>query len=92
MARLVIESGADVGMVFPIINLTVSIGRSVSNSIQIIDRKVSRHHAEIFFKDSAYYFRDLDSKNGSLINGKPFTSEMPLVSGTQLTLLSLIHI
>ncbi|HON50896.1 MAG TPA: SpoIIE family protein phosphatase [Candidatus Sumerlaeota bacterium] len=86
MARLVIESGADVGMVFPIINLTVSIGRSVSNSIQIIDRKVSRHHAEIFFKDSAYYFRDLDSKNGSLINGKPFTSEMPLVSGTQLTL------
>lgn len=86
MARLVIESGADVGMVFPIISLTVSLGRSVSNSIQIIDRKVSRHHAEIFCKDNTYFFRDLDSKNGSLINGKPFSREMPLVSGTHLTL------
>ena len=70
MARLVVETGVDSGMIFPLSPTAVTIGRSVSNSIQIIDRKVSRRHAEIFYKDGLYYFRDLGSKNGSFVDDK----------------------
>jgi len=84
MSRLVVESGVDGGMIFPLSPTKVTMGRSVSNSIQIIDRKVSRHHAEVFYRDGVYYFRDLGSKNGSFLDDNPVTREEPLVNGSRL--------
>ena len=81
MSRLVVESGVDGGMIFPLSTTTVTMGRSVSNSIQIIDRKVSRKHAEIYFKDGDYYFHDMGSKNGSFINGKQVKKDTLLEDG-----------
>jgi phosphoserine phosphatase RsbU/P len=84
MSRLVIESGVDVGMIFPLSAAPVTMGRSVSNSIQIIDRKVSRHHAEISFKDGTYFFRDMGSKNGSYVNNKRVKKIITLVDGCMI--------
>jgi len=86
MPRLVVESGADGGMIFPISQSLISLGRSVSNSIQIIDRKVSRHHAEIYYREGNYYLRDLGSKNGCFIDKKSVDKETRLVNGNQITI------
>ena len=49
----------------------VSIGRSPDNAIVINDPSISRNHAEIEHRDDGFYIRDLDSKNGVLLNGMP---------------------
>lgn len=84
MARLVVETGADVGMIFPLPGGKVTIGRSVSCDIQIIDRKVSRCHAEVIQEDNHYIFNDLDSKNGSYLNGHRVKEKSPLNDGDNL--------
>ena len=81
MSRIVVESGADVGMMFPLTGTNATIGRSANNSIQIIDRKISRHHAEIIFREGAYFFHDNGSKNGSFINEHPVKEDVLLSDG-----------
>jgi beta-barrel assembly-enhancing protease len=47
----------------------IRIGRSRDNDVVINDSSVSRNHAEIFFDGSTYFITDLDSLNGTFING-----------------------
>ena len=58
----------------------VSIGRHRTNDIVLIDELVSRFHAEIEFYKNKYYIRDLDSRNGVLINDSPIL-EQDLANG-----------
>lgn len=69
MTRLIIESGPNKGMIFPLSDKVSSIGRSAANTVHINDKRISRLHAEIYFKDDEYYIRDLESKNGTHVNG-----------------------
>lgn len=71
MPCLIIQNGTDRGKRHPILNGRATMGRSVSNDIQIVDRRMSRNHAEVFAKDNGLYARDLGSKNGTLVNGAP---------------------
>lgn len=54
------------------INLTSKIimGRSSSCDVVIDDMLVSRKHAEIQQIKSAFFIKDLDSRNGTFVNGK----------------------
>lgn len=47
-----------------------SIGRHPKNSIRLHDREVSKEHATIDRKGDRYLVRDLDSSNGTFVNGK----------------------
>ena len=49
-------------------DLTV-IGKAESVDVQILLPTVSRTHAKIWRDDEQYYIRDLDSKNGTFVNG-----------------------
>lgn len=56
-------------------NLPISIGRSSTNDL-ILDkdnRKASSKHAEIVFDGSHFILKDLDSTNGTFINGEQIT-------------------
>jgi transcriptional regulator with GAF, ATPase, and Fis domain len=55
-----------------------TIGRANANRIVIPDAKCSRHHCEIFFSEGRWSVRDLDSRNGVLINGAPVDGEAKL--------------
>jgi adenylate cyclase len=46
-----------------------TIGRDISNSISIVEPCLSRHHAEIFIDKNHITLRDLNSTNGTFING-----------------------
>lgn len=46
------------------------IGRSEDNDISILNPTVSSHHAKIFTYLNSAYIEDLNSSNGTWINGK----------------------
>ncbi|MBM3713826.1 MAG: FHA domain-containing protein, partial [Actinobacteria bacterium] len=48
----------------------VKIGRGFENNIVLQDSKISRNHIIIIKQDNIYKVRDLDSTNGTFINGK----------------------
>jgi pSer/pThr/pTyr-binding forkhead associated (FHA) protein len=45
------------------------LGRSTECDLLIPDPSVSRRHAQLFFRDGKWILVDLDSKNGTYING-----------------------
>ncbi len=48
----------------------IVLGRSKDCDIQLADPNVSRRHAELRQEGSAYWLIDLDSTNGSMVNGR----------------------
>ena len=63
---------------------THTLGRVGDNSIQIDDASVSSHHAEFTRDGDEYILKDLDSTNGTRLNGISHT-EGRLKDGDQLT-------
>jgi Nif-specific regulatory protein len=47
----------------------VTVGREASNGIAVIDPSVSRKHCLVIGQDGRFLVRDLDSRNGTLVNG-----------------------
>ena len=59
------------------------IGRAPDNDIVLNANTVSSYHAEIFVKDGQFHIKDMESTNGTKVNGER-VSESPLTSGTKL--------
>ncbi|MCE5269438.1 MAG: FHA domain-containing protein, partial [Planctomycetaceae bacterium] len=83
MPTLFVIRGADQGSRFDLTEPTIRVGRDPSNLIQIHDTEVSRHHAEIRRVDKDYGISDLNSSNGTFINGQRIRHHR-LQSGDQL--------
>lgn len=47
------------------------IGRGPTCDVVLADRSVSREHARLFFRDGTWIVQDLDSTNGTFVNGQP---------------------
>jgi serine phosphatase RsbU (regulator of sigma subunit)/pSer/pThr/pTyr-binding forkhead associated (FHA) protein len=70
----------------PVDKDVVSIGRSKRNHLVLADQWLSRHHAEIRHEGGSFYIYDLDSRNGTLVNGVRITRKVPLQDGDVVTL------
>jgi len=68
-AGLLTIKGPIVGEKFFLGKNGLSIGRSAESDILLDDITVSRHHAVIEKKESAFAIRDLESLNGTYLNG-----------------------
>ncbi len=66
-----------------------TFGRHQDSSVFIADQRVSRQHAIIRQQGSDYWFSDLGSFNGSLINGQRVTSNYKLNDGDIITIADL---
>ncbi len=66
-----IIDGIDQGRAFESLTLPVGIGREAQNTIQLRDEKVSRYHCRIFEEEGEILLADLESTNGTLLNGQP---------------------
>ena len=53
-----------------------TIGRVEDNTFQIADPSVSSHHCEVHLRGSEILIRDLNSTNGSFINGEKITESV----------------
>jgi predicted component of type VI protein secretion system len=61
--------GADRGKVFQELDPPVTVGREEGNSIQLNDERVSRCHFKIQRDNDRLVLTDLDSTNGTKVNG-----------------------
>jgi transcriptional regulator with GAF, ATPase, and Fis domain len=69
--RLMAISGSLRGTIRPLTDGQISIGRGDSNHVCVMDPAVSRRHCTIEQVDERYELADLDSHNGTFVNGIP---------------------
>ncbi len=73
MPRLVLLSEGYAGRTYELKTETTTVGRVSDNAFEIPESSVSSHHAEIVLKGDEILIRDLDSTNGTFINGEKVT-------------------
>jgi Nif-specific regulatory protein len=82
LAYLVVREGPKWTDVFRLIEgRTVTIGRAPTNQIVIKDERCSRYHAEVFASQGRWTVRDLDSRNGTEVNGERIRGDYVLSPG-----------
>ena len=74
---LVGKSDSVRGKTFHIGQRTATIGRAVGNFIQIFDDNSSRVHAQFRGTPSRVEVKDMDSSNGTLVNGDELRPDVP---------------
>jgi hypothetical protein len=86
-ALTVLESpGLDPATSFEISG-AASVGRHEKSDIRVVDKSVSRKHAEIYFDGSSYFLRDLGSRYGTTVNRHRISLDAaPLFDGAQIKL------
>lgn len=70
MAKLVILNQGMTGRTFELSVERTTVGRVEDNTFQIGDASVSSHHAEVILQGPEILIKDLNSTNGSFINGE----------------------
>lgn len=66
-----ILDGVDKGRIFRNLPVPVTIGREEGNVLRLNDERVSRFHAKVQFDGGDIIITDLDSTNGTRVNGMP---------------------
>ena len=79
VAMLLVQEGESPKTQWPLVETRIIIGRDADSDVQINERQVSRHHAEIERTIQGYTVRDLGSKNGTFLNGEPVSQEPQLM-------------
>jgi DNA-binding NtrC family response regulator len=66
---------------------TLVVGRSVSADLQLIDARVSREHCRIeVAADGGLALSDLDSQNGTYVNGRVIQGQVRLEEGDEIAI------
>ena len=59
----------------------LSVGRSKDADVQIDDRYASGLHARVFSREGRFFVEDMNSTNGTLLNGATLQGEAELIDG-----------
>jgi pSer/pThr/pTyr-binding forkhead associated (FHA) protein len=86
MAKLVVLSEGLTGQSYELKVDKTTVGRVEDNAFQIAQPSVSSHHCEILLRGQDVVVVDLNSTNGTFINGKQITGEGILKPGQTLRL------
>jgi hypothetical protein len=77
--------GPDVERLFPLAPVT-SIGRAASNTIVLEDDYVSNEHALLMLRGQQWWLEDLNSRNGTLLNGNRLLEPTVISPGDVITI------
>src|SRR5210317_1271724 len=78
MAFLIFLGGDLKGRKFEFDRDAITVGRSHDNAIQLNDPSVSSHHCQFQRNGDSYTVTDLDSTNGSFVNGMQVTGTVDI--------------
>jgi pSer/pThr/pTyr-binding forkhead associated (FHA) protein len=76
MAKLVVLSEGFTGRSHELKVDKTTVGRVEDNAFQIAEPSVSSHHCEILLRGGEVIVKDLDSTNGTFINGEKITESV----------------
>ena len=82
MAKLVVLSEGLTGRSHELKLEKTTVGRVEDNTFQIAEASVSSHHCEIIQRGTDVYIRDLNSTNGTFVNGQQISTETLVKPGT----------
>jgi hypothetical protein len=63
----------------------MTIGRAESNSLQVEDEYISSNHARIYYREPQWWLEDLESKNGTFLNGRRLHKPTLLETGDTIS-------
>jgi pSer/pThr/pTyr-binding forkhead associated (FHA) protein len=81
-SRLVIVAGAKEGLELPLGKEPLTIGRSSESGLVIRDDYTSTHHARLMLWDDQWVVQDLDSTNGTFLDGDRVSIPTPVPLNT----------
>jgi adenylate cyclase len=84
MARLILQTAE--GQQAIDLRPVNSLGRHPNNSIQLLDKIVSKEHCIIELRVDRWFLRDLGSLNGTFVNNERVRGEAPLKHGDEIAL------
>ncbi len=76
MAKLVVLSTGMTGRTHELKADKTTVGRVEDNTFQIVEPSVSSHHCEVLLRGKEVVVRDLNSTNGTFINGARITESV----------------
>lgn len=85
MGKLILSDSSGQTQEFPLDRERMNIGRHPDNDIVLVDKAVSGHHAAIITILQDSFLEDLDSTNGTQVNGQSL-SKHPLSHGDVITI------
>ena len=86
MPSLYVIKGQDQGTLFDVDEGTSGLGRDAANQIRLRDTEISRRHAELCYDGSVCMIVDLESSNGTFVNGDRVDKEQQLSNGDHVQL------
>jgi FHA domain len=67
-----------------VLDAITTLGRDVNNAIVIDDQFASSQHAVLTYRGRTWYVEDLNSTNGTFVNGQPVEGVAPIGFGDDL--------
>lgn len=83
-ACLTVLTGAAAGQMFKVSRGDAVIGRAPTAAIRIVDDGVSRNHARLKHDSSGLYLSDMESRNGTYVNGTKISGSTMLREGDKI--------
>ena len=74
------------GKVYSIDNDHYTIGHDEECNLTVVERSVSGRHCKIDYKDNTFTISDIDSKNGTYLNGQRVIKSTELHNGDEIRL------
>jgi predicted component of type VI protein secretion system len=84
--RLIVRRGKSPKTEYDLSEQAVILGREPINDIMLQELEISRRHASITFADGRYTIEDLNSTNGTFVNGRKISTPVALREGDLIDL------
>ena len=88
MFTIHILNGPEKGRTFDMDRETIFVGRSSANDLRLKDNSISRRHLSVQAKDGKFYVKDLESTNGTFVEGRRIQpgTEVAVTDGVPLAI------